>query len=506
MSLTQVLAVRKGGAQLSTEFKEALLNTCNISVGYAAPQEKTRVDTEYWESGDAKLASCIDQVEKEYAQDTTVYWGVGGNIEEMNLDSCQPFTALKDEEQRTILSVFVEGDEFPFTNDDGETFTGEALYFNSVVKPLVDQMWDLASGDMKQFMAFMKKKPQEDILKKSFGPRATVLFVPCTGDIHGVAANNLAADWGAFYATRSLGVAPPAKEVEKKEEPKPAEAKTLSLKERAALAAKGNKPDVAPLPSDNPKKPDEEKKPSGTDYGPLLRNTQVCQFYIKNDGTLMVKPPKDNGGQPTNFKDANQFWNRHTDLDRPPKEDGKAVMAGFPYGDLKPNSSIRDLKAKLMGEEKPSQPKEADADVVDPAKVSPKEVGIAYYLTDDTKTDWRAKKEAGKLPATDLETLTKLAKDYPLASVNLGENWGDIAMLSAEGFNRLHGHLKTMFWHETRIRLLKAEGKIKDLWTAKADVAEPTEKPAETPVTGPNADKPTLSLKERAAQAGKKAA
>ena len=268
------------------------------------------------------------------------------------------------------------------------------------------------------------------------------------------------------------------------------------MKEAATLRAKGEQSQEPPVKKDEPTKKI-EIPPGGSpikpeeQYAVLLKQDR----FSLNQGKLWIKPPKG-----SDFKAAKIFWNTHCSVPRVEDNTGKAVYAGFAFDSLRPNSPLRELKAKLMGEQ---QPKEAES-VQGPAKpekelveqVSPAQMTL--LIPADQKAAYINLKKSGKFPATDLDTLKKTLAENPSASLQLGEDGLDeVLMMAPEGYNRLPGHVKTLLMHEMRCRVL---GLHKISETDKHILAK------QELTASPNAAKPKLSMKEMALARSTKAA
>lgn len=124
-------------------------------------------------------------------------------------------------------------------------------------------------------------------------------------------------------------------------------------------------------------------------------------------------------------------------MDRP--KDPKTAYAGFPADKLRANSPLMDLRAKLMGEEKP-KPKTADSEqgpAKPPENGKREELKMTLLIPKNQKEKYLEWKNKGAFPTTDIATLQASLKEYPAASVQLGENITDIMMYSNEALARL---------------------------------------------------------------------
>lgn len=467
-----VLVVREPNQQLHPSFKQKLLDNYSTALGYASPQDEDHVDWQIFDGGEVDLAEALEEVEKTYATDRVFYHLVHAPDGGINLDSCQPFPLLqgkqknREEDAPTLLVAMLTG-EFPLfseLDEENQGFSPEFFFMDRFLQGLVNELWELASEDMKMLLTYLEKKAQQDKIKANLGPKANVLLIPyLNGKAIAFAEENKdAGRWQWGFSTNSLGV--PAEKTEEKTEQKPKSKLTLK---KAGTPAK-----------EETKEEEEEKHPPGgtevsaeEKYAPCLKD--IGKRFLVKDGALWVRPPV---GQ--SWKETRNWYGQHYLGERPgkgAKEEAQIAYAGFPFEKLKPESSIRDLFSKLMGQEKPPKPKEADTEQADPPqkeappKEAPKE--FTLFIPKEQKEEFLKLDKEGLLDTVDEAFLKDIVAKYPPASAQLGEkDFNRILMLSPAGLARI-GHRKVHMLiclaNEMRCRLLglyedKKEEKAKE--------------------------------------------
>lgn len=408
--MKDLIVIREPNSSLPEDFRKKLLADYPTAFGYASPQGDSHIDNDPFAGDDVDLEDALSKIESSYKKDRVFYHFVEADIlTEINLESLQPFNVIKDDENRTLLSVMLSG-EFPAYNDkneDGETFTPQYHCVNEYIKLLVDELYELSGKDISKTMEMLLKKVSKDKLEALLGDSATILLIPHKGTATSISnEKNSGQVANGVFATNHLGFAA--------EKPKP------TMKEIAAAKAE-KKEDAAPTPGGTKIKPEEL-------YAPLLRDNR----FVLLSSILHVRPPPN-----ANWKEVRTFWNTHSMMDRP--KDPKTAYAGFPADKLRANSPLMDLRAKLMGEEKP-KPKTADSEqgpAKPPENGKREELKMTLLIPKNQKEKYLEWKNKGAFPTTDIATLQASLKEYPAASVQLGENITDIMMYSNEALARL---------------------------------------------------------------------
>lgn len=473
----QCLMIREPGKLIPEGYKKKFLETYNFGLGYASPQGGKLIDFELFPSDETSLEEALTKFEEAYKDDRIVWWGAKADEGELNFNSFQPFELLstgENENKVVLMSAFLEG-EFPDFDqpmeeegEDGAATTAEFRFVQYFLAPLVDELNEMANGDVSLVMSYLDKKVQMDKIKAKLGPRATVLIVPCKGSVKAFAQNNDGGSYSWGFVTRSLGY---------KEE-----AAATNVTAPAASSKKPNIRDQAKGPSHKT-----DTSPPEVVYAAILKSSN---FRLVN-GELYVNVAKG-----SDWKTTRTWWNNHIAADRP--EDTKLVYFGRPATDLKPNSSLREFMVKNLGGAKAESVQGPADPPKDANKEPPKEVlGMTLHLAKNHKENWLKLKQNGKLKKIDDAKLKSLVSDYPMFSVQLGEQFSDILDMTPEAYARIindvGAHAGVILLHEMRCR-------IKGIATP--GVQEPEKKvvepPKEVPATAPATSGKKPSLREQA--------
>lgn len=490
------LVVREPNHQLPEAFRKALLDGHHTAIGYASPQKDQEVHSDVYASVEYELPTALSEIEKSYQSERVFYYAVEGNDDELNLDSLQPFAAITNgkegEEKKVLLSVIMAG-KFPSyedQNEDGESYTPEYHCFSTFIKATIDELWELANGDIGLLMTFLEKKPTRDKINAVLGDDACIMMIPYKGKA--TSFNKGHPKSGTFkggFTTDLLGYEEP-KEAEKKVEEKKEPPKKLSMAEQIAAKKAGGTAKKDPPAGGSPIKPEET-------FATVLKNPL---FYL-NGGKLWARPPRG-----SNWKEARQWWNNSCKLQRPQEVD--KVYVGFPADELKVNSPLYAVYNKLMqGEEAKPVPKEAEHEQAPkeaPITKDPVAKGITLLLPGDKKQKFLQMKKDGKIKMGTEADFKAAMDEYPFLSAQLGENFSDMQRYSIETKLRLAhdlgGHYSLLLAHENTCRSLGLN---------EAEVVEPEKKPEEKPQEETQPSVPTvkkLSMAEQIAAKRAKAA
>lgn len=484
----ETIVVREPGAQMPEAFRKVLLEKHPTAFGYAVPMKDTHIDNEPFPGDEVDLEDSLKQVEETYAKERVFYHFVNAELGPFGFESLQPFNLLTEGEgdnEITLLSVMLEG-EFPKydnMNAEGEMFTSSYHFMNSFLQPLIAELWELCNSDVGMLMAFLDKKTQKDKILAEFGPRASVLIIPHKGKATAIVKNEEGGSWKWGFSTRNLGY-------KEKEEKAPAEAlkttRKMTMREAAALAQ--HKKEAEAESENEGKEAKEGLPPGGTPVKPeeLYASLLKTNSWKLVNGGLWAIPPKG-----SDWKTARSWWHRSSSLDIPVNDKGEPDVAkvylGFPADKLKPNSPLNELLLKVLGLDKPkeAESEQGPAKPEDEEKKEKGEFKLTLLIPHNQKSRFVEFRKKDAFPSTTLDVLMVGKEEYPAASVQLGENLGDILMMAPESYARIvhdvGSHVGICLLHEMRIRILELE--------AAASVA---------PKTATVVGKPKMTMREAA--------
>lgn len=445
--MKSLLVVRKAGQQMPEAFRQKLIEQHPTGLGYASFQD-THVDNEIWDGTSADLADALNTVEKSYVDDEVVFWAVEANIDtEINVESCQPFNLITqakkegEKEDKVLLACFLEG-EFPKydgMNAEGEIFTPEYHCVNSFIKPAIDELYDVVGNNVEMLMRALEKPAQKAKFEAILGPRATILFVPHTGETKAITnAKEKAFPWG--WVSRDIGytesqAAPPV------------------TARKGMRSASGEQPVVGPEKKETP--------PGGTPtnpeelYAPVLK---ADKHFFLNGSELWAKPDSKDG---SGIQGHKGYWRTHSTLPIP--EDPRSLYKGFPASALRPNSPLFKLVAELTAPKRAESEQGPAEHPGTQTKESPKQADKPTLLVSKEKKEkWVRMRDEARLTTSTVDQLKEHLSEYPLFSIQLGEDSAELLMLSPLSLIRLahaDAHMAGLLLHEFRCQAmdLKAE-------------------------------------------------
>jgi len=447
--MQDVLVIREAKQQLPDAVKKILLEKHPTAFGYAVPYKGAVHNGSHYGDGDGAddLAATLKNAEETYKDDRIFYHFLQAGEDECNIESLQPFNILSDgtdgEDAKILLSVMVGGafPKYAEVNKEGDTYTPAYHFTVSFLVPLINELWELADNKLPRLMELLAKKTQVDKITAELEGKSAVLFIPGEDKpklIANAAVNGGTWAWG--YMTNDLGI--------------PAEgtaAPPPTVKKVLGMPAKAKAPE---LPAKEEEKKEGEKSPEEI-YKEVLKRKE---FFLSS-GLLWAKPAAGD------LKTARNWWT--VNVGSIPK-DPRLIYAGCATSELSANSPLRRFMMEKL------EPKKAESEqgpAEPPAKIAetpPREQGgITLFIPKDQKESYLKGKGENKYPSTTIEELEATLASYPAASVQLGEQFSDMAMMSPQAFLRLPTHIKLALWHETRCQLLGLTA------------APPEEKPAE---------------------------
>src|SRR5258708_907934 len=419
--------VREPQKQIVEDFRKILLEKHPSGWGYASPQEDTLINVQCLLSADVDLKEALEQIEKSYKNDRVFY--VFGT----DPDNQQPFAILTNgeeaEKEEIYVSAIVEGEFTDYENAPD--------FVDGFLADQCGQTWEAANGDNEKFVEIMTADSQRKLISDKFGERTVVLIIPYKGSAVEIAKNKEAANFPWGFATRAHGYSEGASATSTKK---------ISIKKPGATAEQK----VDHPPGGTTIKPEEH-------YKPLLNlKDGACQFVIHN-GSVMCRTPRGAG-----MDRVKKYWENHYNGIRP--KDAAALFAGFPADQLKINSPIMTLRLKLMGEE-PKKAGSIQEEKPDQEQQEQKPEEVSLLIPKEKKDKYLALKKSGKLPHTDIPSLLKTLKDYPAASLQLGEQPSEMLFLSPQARVRIahdDAHMTACLWHETACIALDLYAQLKE--------------------------------------------
>ncbi len=435
--------IRDKGKKLPDEFRDLILEKHSSGFGYASPQGEN-INVQSFLSTEVDLKDTVQQLEESYKDDRIFY--IFGTDQE----NLQPFGVLTNgqegEAEEIYVSALVEG-EF-------QGYETAKEFVENYLVPLMGETWEAAKGEIEAFMKGVKDA--KNTIAEKFGARASLTVIPFVGDCVEIAKNNEGSQFPWGYVTRTHGYTEqaPSAPVEGK--------KTITIKKPGSVPPIAQKEEHPP---GGTKVSNEEK------YAPLLKLKDGPAIFKIYNGALWCERPKG-----ANMDRTKKWWEDHYQGDKP--KDPKLLFMGFPADRLKPSSPLVSLRAKLMGDE----PKKADhVQKPDEEKApveEPKEMSL--LIPKEQKDKYLALKGKGKINFTDTVSLLKLMKDYPSASVQLGENAGELLYLHPMSLMLIPQHMTTCIACELRNIALDLQSQLDE------------QKPVEPPADG----KKTITIKK----------
>lgn len=132
----------------------------------------------------------------EITDDVDLIFHLDGTQKTKEVDH-QPFVLLSSESNKPILICFVEGDFQDFHDSDGSTDV--AHFVRDYLQPKIDDLSDLADGDIGKITTFMQKQSFVDDVKSKFGERGVVQFLSIEGVAFSIENNDKRTntEWGS---------------------------------------------------------------------------------------------------------------------------------------------------------------------------------------------------------------------------------------------------------------------------------------------------------------------
>lgn len=435
---SSLIVVREPKQQMPEAFRKKVLETYSTAFGFASPQANDHVDWRVFTNDEDDLTHNLAEIERVYKDERVFYHFTQADEESgLTFESCQPFELLTNEKEgdelKVLMVAMLEGEfDIKWQGLERDGFTAEFFLSNHFLSSKIAELYELSDKSLPRLNQLLEKQVTKDDIAKNLGPKASILLIPANGAATAYANNKDTGKWSWGFASNPLGFPSDAPAAEAPA-PKKGYTKLGDIARAAATTAASTPAGGSVI------KPEEL-------YAPVLKNPT---FSISK-GKLWCLPPKG-----SNWKQAKTWWNTHCTLVRP--DDPNLVYSGFDFDNLRAGSTLRELKARLAGEEQ--KPKEAEHEQ-GPAKpgtepLKEKEPSEMSLLI---PTAQKAKYSELKLMVVDRDTLKKRNEDYPRASEQLGEdNLDKLLSYAPEGYIRLvHDtpRLAICLLHEFRCQLL----------------------------------------------------
>lgn len=497
----EVVACKYPNHLISDIWLNKVLETHKTCVGFALAKDGIILHNNF-DPAEVPLLEAIKKTQEKFKTEHVFFQFARADDpeKEYDLDSFQPFPILKKGDD-TILAVMLEGD-FPTYAKEGKN-TPAYHFFKDYLEPKVIEMYgDL--GNLDKLCMRMDGGPFRNDLKPHFEPRGYMLVLPSRGKSFAVSNNKLGGAYTWGLTSQSLGIPSDLHDVkvpEVKTVDVVATSKPLSFKERKAreaiakassAAASGPEPVTKEVVPISPP-PAEKKEP--------VVPKETTPFHEVN-GVLWIKPPIG-----SSFKEAKNFWNRHTSMPRPNTENPRALYAGFPVTELAADSPFfkflaeKDRPQNAATSAFKAAHEQAEVKKAIQAKAKAEADEIPGLLTMNEKKEVIEDKKNDKLWGKTPEELDAFIKKTEMFSTQTQIPFEDLLHSGMAFLMRRNKRQLILICHEMRLRLIH---ELRSKGTGETVVDKKEDKQPELPLT---ADKKPMSFKDRKkAEAAAKAA
>jgi len=156
----ELLIIREPGEQIPEEFKTKALAEHPTALGYASPQEGSRIDWGLFTGDEDDLVAAINQLETAYKDDRIFYHLTGADEGEINYESLQPFELMssgKDDEKTTLMVAMTEGIFEKYDDAEDKENTNDLRLVQQYLQPKIDALADVLDSDIERMLSNLAK-------------------------------------------------------------------------------------------------------------------------------------------------------------------------------------------------------------------------------------------------------------------------------------------------------------------------------------------------------------